>query len=92
MDQTTPPSVRFQRNIHGCFITDEFGVENRHKIGVDNITWESDYPDSDSNWPHSRKVAEEVFLDVPDSEVHQIAELNVRRLYNFPDPEPTTTH
>jgi hypothetical protein len=26
------------------------------------------------------------------SSMHQIAELNVRRLYNFPDPEPTTTH
>jgi hypothetical protein len=38
------------------------------------------------------KVAEEVFLDVPDSEVHQIAELNVRPLYNYPDPEPTNTH
>ena len=60
---------------------------------------ESDYPHSDSNWPHSdsnwprsRKVTEEVFLDVPDNEVHQVAEVNVRRLYNFPDPEPTTTH
>jgi hypothetical protein len=61
-------------------------------IGVDNITWGSDYPHSDSNWPHSRKVAEEAFRDVPDSEVQQIAELNARRLYNFPDPEPTTTH
>jgi len=52
---------------------------------------ESGHPHSDANWPHSRKVAEEVFLDVPDNEVHQVAEVNVRRLYNFPDPEPTTT-
>jgi hypothetical protein len=53
---------------------------------------ESDYPHSDSNWPHSRKVGEEVFLDLPDNEVHQFAEVNVRRLYNFPDPDPTTIH
>ena len=85
VDQTTRPSDMFRRHIHGCFISDEHGVRNRDVIGVDNITWESDYPHSDSNWPHSRKMAEEVFRDVPDDEVHRMAELNVRRLYNFPD-------
>ncbi|MGX7680059.1 amidohydrolase family protein [Jatrophihabitans sp. DSM 45814] len=85
VDQTTRPSDLFRRHIHGCFISDEHGVRNRDTIGIDNITWESDYPHSDSNWPHSRKMAEEVFMDVPDDEVHKIAELNVRRLYNFPD-------
>jgi len=85
VDQSTRPSELFHRNMHGCFISDEAGVQARHLIGVDSITWESDYPHSDSNWPHSRKMAEEVFRDVPDEEVHRMAELNVRRLYNFPD-------
>jgi predicted TIM-barrel fold metal-dependent hydrolase len=84
IDQTTRPSDLFRQHIHGCFISDEHGVKNRHEIGIDNITWESDYPHSDSNWPHSRKMAAEVFRDVPDDEVHKIVELNVRRLYNFP--------
>jgi predicted TIM-barrel fold metal-dependent hydrolase len=88
VDQTTRPSDLFRQNIHGCFISDEHGVINRHAIGVDNITWESDYPHSDSNWPHSRKIAEQVFREVPDDEVHKIAELNVRRLYNFPAADP----
>jgi predicted TIM-barrel fold metal-dependent hydrolase len=87
VDQTTRPSDLYRRHVHGCFISDEHGVRNRDVIGIDNITWESDYPHSDSNWPHSRKMAEEVFRDVPDDEVHKIAELNVRRLYNFPDPQ-----
>jgi predicted TIM-barrel fold metal-dependent hydrolase len=77
------PSDLFRRHIHGCFISDEYGIEARHRIGLDNITWECDYPHSDSNWPNSRKVAGEVFRDVPDDEVHQIVELNARRLYNL---------
>jgi predicted TIM-barrel fold metal-dependent hydrolase len=82
--QDVRPSELFTRHIHGCFISDEHGVESRHRIGIDNITWECDYPHSDSNWPNSRKVATEVFLDVPDDEVHKMVELNTRRLYNFP--------
>ena len=31
------------------------GVEARDRIGVDNITWECDYPHSDSTWPHLRR-------------------------------------
>lgn len=86
------PSDLFRKHVHGCFISDEHGVKNRDAIGTDNITWESDYPHSDSNWPHSRKIAEDVFRDVPDEDAHKIAELNVRRLYKFPDTsEPAAT-
>ncbi|HVW42020.1 MAG TPA: amidohydrolase family protein [Amycolatopsis sp.] len=84
IDQTTRPSELFYKHIHGCFIDDDFGIKNRHDIGIDNITWECDYPHSDSHWPHSRKHAAETFADVPDEDVHKIVELNARRLYNFP--------
>ena len=47
------------------------------------ITWECDYPHSDSQWPHSRKHAAEVLLDIPDDEVHKIVELNARSLLNL---------
>jgi hypothetical protein len=84
INPTVPPSELFRRNIAGCFIEDEAGVEMRHTIGIGNITWECDYPHSDSFWPRSRARAEEVFANVPDDEVHQIVELNTRRWYNFP--------
>jgi len=84
INQEVRPSDLFARHFHGCFIDDFFGVRNRYDIGVDNITWECDYPHSDSYWPHSRKRAAEAFVDVPDEEVHKMVELNVRRLYNFP--------
>jgi hypothetical protein len=60
------------------------GLKNRHDIGIDRITWECDYPHSDSNWPNSRKRAIEVFADIPDDEVARIVEWNSRELFAFP--------
>ena len=45
------PSDLFRQHIFGCFISDDAGIDERHRIGVDNIMFESDYPHSDSNWP-----------------------------------------
>lgn len=78
------PSDLFRKHIYGCFISDHGGIKNRHEVGIDNITWECDYPHSDSNWPNSRKVVEEMMLEVPDEEVHKMVELNARKLFNFP--------
>jgi predicted TIM-barrel fold metal-dependent hydrolase len=50
---------------------------------VDNIMFESDYPHSDSNWPHTRKLLAEHLADVPDDEARKIVELNARTVYNF---------
>ncbi|MGH9135572.1 MAG: amidohydrolase family protein [Acidimicrobiales bacterium] len=84
IDFDTRPSDLFRRSFWGCMISDEFGVANRHAIGIDRITVEVDYPHSDSNWPNTRKVMAEQFADVPDDEVHRMVEINVRELYRFP--------
>jgi hypothetical protein len=47
--------------------------------------FESDYPHSDSNWPHTRKLLAEHLVDVPDDEARKIVELNARTLYRFWD-------
>jgi predicted TIM-barrel fold metal-dependent hydrolase len=77
------PSELFREHIYGCFIADQSGLEQRHRIGVDNIMFESDYPHSDSNWPHTRKLLAEHLVDVPDDEARKIVELNARTLYHF---------
>lgn len=84
INQECRPSELFRQHMFGCFITDYHGVENRHAIGVDRMLWECDYPHSDSNWPNSRKIASELFYNVPDEEVHRIVELNARELFHFP--------
>lgn len=84
VNQTVRPSELFRKHVWGCFITDQYGIDNRHTIGIDRITWEADYPHSDSYWPNSRKVATEAFVNVPDHEVSKIVETNARGLYHFP--------
>jgi predicted TIM-barrel fold metal-dependent hydrolase len=78
------PSELFRKHIYGCFIFDDAGIEQRHRIGVDNILFEGDYPHSDSNWPHTRKLLTESLANVPDDEARKIVELNARKLYRFP--------
>src|SRR5690606_6113171 len=84
INQSVRPSELVAKHIYGYFIYDQFGVDNRAAVGIDNITWEGDYPHSDSNWPNSRKVVQEQMRLVPDEDVHKIVELNARGLFNFP--------
>ena len=79
----TPPDEVWSRNFFLCFIEDNFAVEQRERIGIDNLMWEGDYPHSDSNWPNSRSNLEEVLKDVPDEHAAKIGELNARRVFNL---------
>ena len=77
------PSEMFVDHIFGCFIEDESGLEARHRIGVSQIMWESDYPHADSAWPHSREELARRMRDVPDDEVDQMVERNATRLFGL---------
>jgi predicted TIM-barrel fold metal-dependent hydrolase len=68
-----------------CYISDKAGVEARHSIGVDNITWECDYPHSDSTWPHSPEAVTKQLDGVPDDEVNKITHDNAMRIFRY-DP------
>jgi len=88
INQSVKPSELFSKHLFGCFIDDQHGLASRHEVGIDNITWECDYPHSDSNWPNSRKVVHDLMIDIPDDEVHKIVELNSRKLMNIPRTDP----
>ena len=51
------PSQKARENFLFCFIDDHAGFAQRELIGVDNITWECDYPHSDSTWPQAPRAA-----------------------------------
>jgi predicted TIM-barrel fold metal-dependent hydrolase len=84
VDREVRPSELFRDHLYGCFISDLAGIHGRHLIGVDNIMFESDYPHSDSNWPHTRKLLESALAEVPDEEAWKMVEWNARKLYHFP--------
>ncbi len=83
LELKVPPSEMFRDHIFGCFISDEAGLEALDRIGVDQVMWECDYPHSDSNWPHARKMLSETLHNVGDDVAMKIAETNARRVFNF---------
>jgi len=80
----TPVSELFRKHIWVCFITDDHGLRNADSIGIDRMTWESDYPHADSLWPRSRDNLAVATSTMADEDVHRIVELNARQLFNFP--------
>jgi predicted TIM-barrel fold metal-dependent hydrolase len=79
------PSQVFNERIITCFIDDAFGVANRGYLNLDNITWECDYPHSDSTWPHSPEAAMKYLAEVPDADIDKITHLNAMRHFSY-DP------
>jgi len=77
------PSDFFHRNVVLSFQEDAIGIRLRDVIGVDNMMWGSDYPHSESTFPRSRKILEEILAGVPDDEGVKIAGINTARVYRF---------
>ena len=75
-----PPSTYFHRQVFGCFFRDRHGLESLHRIGVDNVTFETDYPHTDSTWPDSKKIFEEQVAGLDDETVWKLARGNAIRI------------
>lgn len=81
-----PPSEIFKRHVYGCFFDDKFGMKVIEDVGEDNITFETDYPHSDSTWPHSAKIAAEQTEAITDAQRYKVLRgnaIDLLRLENF---------
>ena len=79
------PSELFREHIVTCFIEDPVGVRLRHDVGIDTITWECDYPHSDSTWPRAPERLAETLQGVPDEDINKMTFENAMREFRF-DP------
>jgi predicted TIM-barrel fold metal-dependent hydrolase len=81
-----PPSSYYYRQIYGCFFDDVHGLtpDALEKCGIDNITFETDYPHSDSTWPHSKEVAQKLMGHLDDDVVRKLVRGNAIRMLNLP--------
>ena len=86
-----PPSELFRDHVYGCFFNDAHGLRSLADIGVDNVTYESDYPHSDSTWPHTRKVAEEQMRDLDPTMIEKVVRGNAIRMLHL-DPRGRHVH
>ncbi|HEY8514703.1 MAG TPA: amidohydrolase family protein [Candidatus Binatia bacterium] len=77
------PSQVWREHMVTCFIDDPIGVKNRHAVGIDTITWECDYPHSDTTWPRSPEILMKSLEGVPDDEVNKITHENALRIFRL---------
>jgi len=72
----------FRRHFLTCFIDDATGIRDRAAIGTDTISWECDYPHSDSTWPTAPERLMKSLAGVPDAEIEQITHRNALRFFH----------
>ena len=77
------PSEYAQRQIWATFQDDPVGPANYRFFGEDNFMWASDFPHTDTTWPHSRKVIERDFTGVPDTVRRKMVYENAAKLYRI---------
>jgi predicted TIM-barrel fold metal-dependent hydrolase len=70
------------RQVYGSFINDRTGILARDLPGGHNIMWSSDYPHSETTFPHSHDVIARDFVGVPEDAVRAIVCDTARRVYS----------
>ncbi len=78
----TRPSELFKRQLYVDFWYESAGIQLRHKIGIDNIMWESDYPHSTSTYPESWEFVKRSLEGVPQEDRDKMLYGNALRIYN----------
>ncbi len=79
---TELPSTYAAGRVFGCFFRDSFGLASRDLIGIDQITFEVDYPHQDSTWPNTLDVVES-FPTMTDTELRKVLRENAIRLFDL---------
>ena len=84
------PSKIMDEQVICCWIDDPVGVDMRHKMNIDMICWECDYPHSDSSWPQSPEAVWKQMQasHCSDEDIDKMSHANAMRLYKF-DPFST---
>jgi predicted TIM-barrel fold metal-dependent hydrolase len=87
-DADTPAEV-LQRNFSFCMLDDPSTLPLIHRIGVENVMMEVDYPHSDSTWPTTQALMHQRFDSAPflsKDDIRAIACGNAARVFRHPLP------
>jgi predicted TIM-barrel fold metal-dependent hydrolase len=55
-------------------------------VGEDNITFETDYPHTDSSWPDTKAIAEKMFAGLTPLQIHKIVRGNAAKMLSLDIP------
>ena len=77
------PSQYFKDHWLATFIVDRSGITARNQVGIDNMSWSTDFPHHGNDWPYSRKLIDEMFVNVPADERRKIVCDNAARFWGL---------
>jgi predicted TIM-barrel fold metal-dependent hydrolase len=80
---TMKPGDYVRRQLWATFQDDPVGPALYQVFGENNFMWASDFPHTDSTWPHSRQVIEASFQLVPETITRKIVFDNANQLYRM---------
>jgi predicted TIM-barrel fold metal-dependent hydrolase len=79
-----PPSHYVRDRVFACIVDDDFGIDVRGgQLGVEQLTFESDYPHMDSSWPGTKEVAARALANYEQSEVDRVIRTNAIKLFGL---------
>lgn len=86
-DATSTPPVDvldiWKRQFFATIEDDTAALNTRDMIGEETLLWGSDYPHTDSTWPCSTQVLDEMFQDFSPESRDKITRTNVANLYSL---------
>jgi predicted TIM-barrel fold metal-dependent hydrolase len=84
-DEMAPAEV-LQRNFYHAIFSDPSTLDQRHRIGIDHILIEADYPHADSTWPNTQAHFQAQLDGLPEDERNMICHGNAAKLFRHPLP------
>ncbi len=75
-----PPSTYYYGRIFGCFTADHHGLHSLAEVGPENICFETDYPHTDTTWPHSHAYIEKMLADFDDDVAYRVLRGNAIKM------------
>lgn len=78
-----PVGEIWRQQFYATIEDDQPALRTRDLIGEDRLMWGADYPHTDSTWPCSAAVLDEMFQDHPEEARRRITVDNVKRLYDL---------
>lgn len=86
-DSSSTPPVDvleiWKRQFYATIEDDTAALRTRDMIGEETLLWGSDYPHTDSTWPCSSQVLDEMFEDYSKETRDKITRTNVAKLYSL---------
>jgi len=75
-----PPSTYYYGRIFGCFTADHHGLASLNEVGPDNICFETDYPHTDTTWPHSESYVEKLLAGFDEATTYKVLRGNAIKM------------